>query len=61
LKANPNNADLLAESAEPYFFGGQPQEGIRRVREAMRLNPYHPNLYVWFVGFGQYLKAGLPR
>ncbi len=40
LKANPNSADLLAESAEPYLFGGQPEEGIRRVREAMRLNPY---------------------
>jgi len=54
LKANPNSADLLAESAEPYIFGGQPQEGIRRVKEAMRLNPYYPNWYVWFVGVGQY-------
>ncbi len=54
LKANPNSADLLAASAEPYLFSGHPEEAMRRVKEAMRLNPYYPNWYLWFLGCAQY-------
>jgi len=52
LKANPNDADLLALSAEVYVFMGQPEEAIRRLKEAMRLNPHYPNLVLVDVGMG---------
>jgi tetratricopeptide (TPR) repeat protein len=54
LKANPNSADLLAYSAEPYAYQGHPEEAIKRVKEAMRLNPYYPNWYLWMLGSTQY-------
>ena len=55
LKANPNSADLLVFFAEVYCFMGQPEEDIPRVKEAMRLNPYYPNWYLWNLGWAQYL------
>jgi TolB-like protein/class 3 adenylate cyclase/cytochrome c-type biogenesis protein CcmH/NrfG len=45
LKANPNDASLLVFSAGVYYWIGQPEEAIKRIKEAMRLNPYHPNWY----------------
>ncbi len=32
-------------SAEFYTDVGRPEEAIRRAKEAMGLNPYHPNWY----------------
>jgi tetratricopeptide (TPR) repeat protein len=55
LKANPNDAGLLASSADPYVFNGQPEEAINRVKEAMRLNPYYPNWYSFQLGIAQYV------
>jgi TolB-like protein/Tfp pilus assembly protein PilF len=55
LKANPNNADLLSASADLYTFIGQPEEAIRRAKEAMRLNPYYPVWYLWVLGNPQYV------
>jgi len=54
LKANPNSASLIAFSAEVYAWMGQPEEAIKRIKEAMRLNPYHPNWYWWILGAAQY-------
>ncbi len=55
LKANPNDADLLVFLAEAYGFIGQPGEAIKRVKEAMRLNPYHPSWYFVSLGYFQYV------
>ncbi len=55
LKTNPNNADLLATSADLYHFIGQPEEAIRRAKEAMRLNPYYPGSYLWTAGTAQFV------
>jgi len=54
LKANPNDADLLAMSAEVYVWMGQPEKAIQRVRQAVRLNPSYSNWYLWQLGFAQY-------
>jgi tetratricopeptide (TPR) repeat protein len=54
LKANPNDAGILAISAEVYVWMGQPEEAIQRIKQAIRLNPYHPNWYLWQLGFAQY-------
>jgi TolB-like protein/class 3 adenylate cyclase len=46
LALNPNNAENLTQIGQILAFSGQPQEGIRLVEKAMRLNPRYPPLYV---------------
>ena len=55
LKANPNNADLLVYSAEVYVWMGQPEQAIPLIKQAMRLNPYHPHWYWWTLGWAKYI------
>jgi len=57
LKANPNDADILANSAEVYVWMGQPKEATQRMQEAMRLNPYHPNWYLSTLAGAQFYAA----
>jgi tetratricopeptide (TPR) repeat protein len=57
VKANPNDALLLAYSAEVYVWMGQAEEAISRMKEAMRLNPYHPNWYWWTLGSAHFFAA----
>ena len=45
LALNPNDANTLAASGLALAALGRPQEGIQRIREAMRLNPFHPEWY----------------
>jgi len=54
LKANPNDADLLAYTAQAYVWMGQPKEAISEIKQAMRLNPYYPNWYLWILGSAQF-------
>jgi TolB-like protein/Tfp pilus assembly protein PilF len=54
LKANPNDADLLAYLSEVYVWMGQPERGIPLIRQAMRLNPYHPHWYWWDLGWAKF-------
>jgi TolB-like protein/cytochrome c-type biogenesis protein CcmH/NrfG len=57
LKANPNDADILAFCTEVYTFMGHPEEAIQRIKQAMRLNPYHLNWYWWQLAAAQYFAA----
>jgi adenylate cyclase len=45
LQMNPNDDRLLIEHGRFLMYSGRPEEGLMRVREAMRLNPFHPNWY----------------
>ena len=45
LAANPNDDLLLIEYGRYLMYVDRPEDGLRRVREAMRLNPLHPD---WF-------------
>jgi TolB-like protein len=45
ITLNPNDADAIASFGLLLAFLGRPEEGIDRIREAMRLNPYHPDWY----------------
>ena len=45
LAANPNDDMLLVEYGRFLMYVDRPEDGLRRVREAMRLNPFHP---VWY-------------
>lgn len=45
LVANPNDDLLLIEYGRYLMYVDRLEEGLRRVREAMRLNPMHPDWY----------------
>ena len=56
---NPNDAELLAEMANFLIFTGQPKQAIDQAKEAIRLNPFHENWYVEYLGWA-YEEAGMP-
>jgi len=45
IALNPNDANVIASSGVLCALLGQWDEGIDRMRQAMRLNPYHPEWY----------------
>jgi adenylate cyclase len=55
LKANPNDADLRVYTADAYVWIGQPERAIPLIKQAMRLNPYHPHWYWWTLGWAKYM------
>lgn len=44
-RLQPGDPDLLAELATTLPFDGRPQDAVEIVRQAMRLNPAHPDWY----------------
>jgi tetratricopeptide (TPR) repeat protein len=54
LRINPNHADAWAYMTDVMVFDGRAMEGIECARNALRLNPYPPPIYHWFLGFAQY-------
>ena len=57
---NPNDAELLAEMANFLIFNGQPTQAIDQLKEAIRLNPFHEDWYVEYLGWA-YEEAGMPK
>jgi TolB-like protein/Tfp pilus assembly protein PilF len=45
IALNPNEDQIAVEHARILLAIGEPVRALSRVREAMRLNPYHPNWY----------------
>jgi TolB-like protein/DNA-binding SARP family transcriptional activator/Flp pilus assembly protein TadD len=45
IALNPNDANVIASSGLSLAALGRPDEGVGRIREAMRLNPCHPEWY----------------
>lgn len=60
LALNPNNSDALANCAWPLMFEGRTEEAVARLERAMRLNPFHPDWYLWGLGMARYLKGDYP-
>jgi adenylate cyclase len=59
---DPNNADSYAALAEALTFAGRPEEALRMMEQAMRLNPRYPTWYLVELGFayrmtGRYAEA----
>src|SRR5262249_34816478 len=48
---DPNNADSYAQQANVLNFAGRPEEALRSVQQAMRLNPHYPLLYLVQLGW----------
>ena len=57
---NPNDGELLAEMANLLIYVGRPQQAIEQLEEAMRLNPFHDDWYVEYLGWA-YEEAGRPH
>jgi adenylate cyclase len=45
MTLNPNDDLIAVEHGRLLMYLDRPEDGLVRVREAMRLNPYHPNWY----------------
>ena len=45
MELNPNDANGLAQRGLVLAYAGRAEEGINAIREAMRLNPFHPDWY----------------
>ncbi|NLS02182.1 tetratricopeptide repeat protein [Rhizobium sp. P32RR-XVIII] len=56
---NPNDAELLAEMANLLIYVGQPEQAVAQLKEAIRLNPFHEDWYVEYLGWA-YQEAGMP-
>jgi len=54
LVLNPNDANAMATSGVVLAAVGRAEEGIARIREAMRLNPYHSEWYWMDLGIALY-------
>jgi TolB-like protein/class 3 adenylate cyclase/Tfp pilus assembly protein PilF len=54
IKLNPNSSRVLADSATVLVFLGRAEEAISRIKTAIRLNPRHPDWYLWSLGSAQY-------
>jgi adenylate cyclase len=62
IALDPNNADSYASQADVLNFAGRPEEALRMMEQAMRLNPRYPPQYLWELGFayrftGRYAEA----
>jgi TolB-like protein/lipoprotein NlpI len=59
---DPNNADSYAMQAEPLSLAGRPEDALRVIEQAMRLNPRYPPNYLFYLGLayrltGRYSEA----
>jgi TolB-like protein len=57
IELNPNSASVRADSIETLVYVGRAEDAISRTRAAIRLNPYHPDWYLWNLGWAQYFAA----
>src|SRR3989442_11149293 len=57
IALDPNNADSYASQAEALIWAGRPEEALRAVAQAMRLNPHYPPWYLIELG-GAYRFTG---
>ncbi|WP_433989624.1 hypothetical protein SuNHUV7_02860 (plasmid) [Pseudoseohaeicola sp. NH-UV-7] len=63
IELNPNSAGVLAGSVETLVYLGRVNEAVDRLTTAMRLNPHHPDWYLWTLAWARYFagqyEAGL--
>jgi TolB-like protein/class 3 adenylate cyclase len=50
VELNPNDADILADMGDSLTASGFPDRAVEMIRRAMRLNPLHPDSYLWHLG-----------
>ena len=55
IELAPNDADGFETLAEIHGWSGTPEQSIRHIRHAMRLNPHYPFFYLWPLGHAFYM------
>jgi adenylate cyclase len=50
IELNPNDADILAEMGDSLTYCGDADRAVQLLTRAMRLNPYYPDWYLWYLG-----------
>ena len=46
---NPNDADIMVELADALVFNDENEEAVDLIRCAMRVNPFYPDFYLWYL------------
>lgn len=54
LRINPNHADAWVYSGELAALRDEAVQGIERIHQGFRLNPYSPSWYYWILGYAQF-------
>ena len=59
---NPNDPSTLVRYSDIQYLAGNPQQALKTIIEAIRLNPRAPGVYYWIlgqaqIGCGQYAEA----
>ncbi len=57
LELNPNATKVLASAAELLVTLGRAEEAVVQTKLAIRLNHYHPDWYLWNLGWAQYFAG----
>jgi adenylate cyclase len=62
IALGPNNADSYANQGQTLYLAGRPEEALRMIEQAVRLNPRSPPWYLFELGLayrltGRYAKA----
>jgi TolB-like protein/Flp pilus assembly protein TadD len=57
VELNPNDADVLAYMADAVTAMAQPERAVALLERAIRLNPCHPDWYLWHLGDAQFNLA----
>ncbi|MEL6957393.1 MAG: adenylate/guanylate cyclase domain-containing protein [Pseudomonadota bacterium] len=50
MQLNPNDADLMSDMADALAHSGRSEEAISLLKDAMTLNPFYPDQYIWNLG-----------
>lgn len=61
LALNPNDADMLVQSALSLAYLGDPARGIAAADTAIRLNPFHDDWYFVFAAGPRLVARDMPR
>jgi len=59
LALNPNDTEVMALIGLSYAYLGQAEKGVALCRNAIRLNPYHPEWYVGSLAFALFFARRL--
>ncbi len=57
IAINPNEADVVCDYGWLLGYLGDTRAGIERIGEAIRLNPHHPDWYMWNLGQVRFLAG----
>jgi TolB-like protein/DNA-binding winged helix-turn-helix (wHTH) protein len=61
IEFDPNDANGHVLLATLLYYAGRPEEGLARIREAMRINPHHPYNYHFHLGQAYFVLHRYPE